>query len=598
MANTATPAIFTISGDGRTVTHGVTQDRTPMLLGLGEAGSLIWLYEDGIQYGDPGLADANGRWTLEPTTPLPLGQHDLFVVATQPDGSNPSTPSGVSLLIDPLAPVFPPYVMMPIDDTGAVQGWIKDGATDDTQPTLIGSGTPDTLAKLYDNGIELGTTPVLSDGTWAFTPPTELAAGDHVFTTSGSRLDGGAVIVSNFPPTRISIGPDAPVLPPPKIDMSDSPPVITSVVDDVGAHRGSMRGDRGLTDDTRPTINGTSYLSAPVEIFDNGVKIGDARPDYYLWSFTPPAPLEPGLHAFTARINSPDALQPISTVYPFELQIGSVDTFDQTMLAPVITGVLQPGFSYFVPGMPSGEHVPGRPGVHGHVPDGGATDETLPMISGTAQPGTRVAVSDNGQLIGEAVTGSDWIWYLTPPENLTSGEHTFTATAYWQAEGDIGTPAPTAYSVSVGTGEVSIRTPVITGFTDTTESILQGTAQPGCKLEIFDSDIKIGEAAVGDDWQWQFTPPVTDPTLAYHNYTALSTTPHGEASAVSWTVGSYRTPMAAYGALDTLLDTAGLPATPAASSTTAASPADVAALPTAQAAVFSLEPGPAHHLAY
>ncbi|WP_236225619.1 Ig-like domain-containing protein, partial [Pseudomonas pseudonitroreducens] len=82
-------------------------------------------------------ADENGDWSVTPTQPLPEGNNDITVVATDPAG-NESEPTVISVIIDTTAPVAPDAWLDPDSDTG-VKG---DDITSETKPTIDGKTEP------------------------------------------------------------------------------------------------------------------------------------------------------------------------------------------------------------------------------------------------------------------------------------------------------------------------------------------------------------------------------------------------------------------------------------------------------------------------
>ncbi|WP_010118327.1 Ig-like domain-containing protein, partial [Acinetobacter sp. P8-3-8] len=59
------------------------------------------------------------------------------------------------------------------DNVGPNVGEIPSGGTtDDTTPTITGTGEPGATVEVIDNGQPLGTTTVDSAGNWTFTPDT------------------------------------------------------------------------------------------------------------------------------------------------------------------------------------------------------------------------------------------------------------------------------------------------------------------------------------------------------------------------------------------------------------------------------------------
>ncbi|WP_127473451.1 Ig-like domain-containing protein [Microbacterium sulfonylureivorans] len=109
------PPVITSPGDGTTVT-----DPAPPITGTAEPGSEVEVSVDGRPIGTT-TTDADGNWTLTPTTPLPDGEHEITATATDPAG-NVSVPS------DPVVITV---------DTGT--GLPPTGGTAPLLPTLLGT---------------------------------------------------------------------------------------------------------------------------------------------------------------------------------------------------------------------------------------------------------------------------------------------------------------------------------------------------------------------------------------------------------------------------------------------------------------------------
>ena len=130
----------------------------------------------------------------------------------------------------------------------------------------------------------------------------------------------------------------------------------------------------GTTDDSQPTISGSHGKPGDiVTVSDNGLPIGSATVDASgNWSVTPVNPLGNGSHSITAVEKNPatGATGPASTAYPI-----IVDTTIPT--APTISSLV--------------DHTGA---IQGNIANGGTTDETKPIISGTgAKSGDIVTVS-------------------------------------------------------------------------------------------------------------------------------------------------------------------------------------------------------------
>ncbi|WP_284336520.1 Ig-like domain-containing protein, partial [Comamonas sp. NoAH] len=159
-------------------------------------------------------------------------------------------------------------------------------ATNDTTPTLMGTAKPGSVVTIYDNGKLLGSTTADGDGKWSFTPTEPLTDGDHELTAVATD-DAG----SSDPSTPHSIEVDT-VVP--------ATPTIGTLQDDVGPRKGSITVG-GDTDDTRPSVSGTSEAGAQISIFDGDKLLGSTIADSNgRWTFTPPFALAEGTHQLTA----------------------------------------------------------------------------------------------------------------------------------------------------------------------------------------------------------------------------------------------------------------------------------------------------------
>ncbi|WP_272496288.1 Ig-like domain-containing protein [Nocardioides sp. B-3] len=61
--------------------------------------------------------------------------------------------------------------------------------------------------------------------------------------------------------------------------------------------------------------------------------------------------------------------------------------------------------------------------------EGSSTADTTPTVTGTAEPGATVTVTEGGVLVCTAVADPSGNWSCTPTTALPVGQHTFTATA-------------------------------------------------------------------------------------------------------------------------------------------------------------------------
>ncbi|MFH7803765.1 Ig-like domain-containing protein, partial [Enterobacter cloacae] len=282
-----------VKATGVVASGGETDDNRPLIKGTGaEPGNTITVY-NGDKVIGTAKVQADGTWSLEPTTPLPDGKYTLTAKETDSVG-NVSGPSAEYVINVATVPPQAPTLDTVYDDVAPHADYLQKGdVTNDTTPTLSGSsGVIGGTISIYDNGRLIGTATVGSNGSWSFTPDTALADGSHNFTatvTDGvgrtSEPTGGFGIVID------TKAPDA---------ASD-----LLVTDNVGAYQGPVvSGD--TTDDNTPTLSGKAEPGSTVNIIDNGQVIGSTKvnPDG-TWSYTPDQQLANGAHDLTTTVTDP-----------------------------------------------------------------------------------------------------------------------------------------------------------------------------------------------------------------------------------------------------------------------------------------------------
>ncbi len=183
------------SQQGVLANGAATDDGTPLLVGKAEAGSIVRIYDNGILLGSA-VADADGKWSHTPLTPLIDGEHAFTAVAEDPAG-NASAPSNVYEVVVDTTPPGKPIIVSVYDDAGRTTGEIVDGATtDDTKPTISGTAEAGSVVVIMDNGTEIGRAPVDTDGKWSFEPSQPLNWGGHALTVEAIDAVGNISVPS------------------------------------------------------------------------------------------------------------------------------------------------------------------------------------------------------------------------------------------------------------------------------------------------------------------------------------------------------------------------------------------------------------------
>ncbi|MFI3309529.1 Ig-like domain-containing protein [Ewingella allii] len=180
-----------------------SSDNTPQINGRASPGASITVMVDGKPLGTT-VADFNGNWQFNVTTPLENGTHHFTATAELPDANGnpvqsdasqsfeleiaakqgqPSEPQGIerepSLI--PSGGLETPQILSAQGDNGDLKS--GDQANNST-PTLQGLGNPGDRIAIYDNGKFIGEVEVKSNGGWQFSPMDKLSGGEHHFTAS------------------------------------------------------------------------------------------------------------------------------------------------------------------------------------------------------------------------------------------------------------------------------------------------------------------------------------------------------------------------------------------------------------------------------
>ncbi|MEJ8815192.1 Ig-like domain-containing protein, partial [Variovorax ureilyticus] len=482
--------------------HGVTDDPRPEITGTGSPGDTITIYDNGTVIGKT-VVDGDGNWQFTPDVDLSEGPHSITTTETDSEGntSSPSeplefgvdrTPPGKPSLGEGLGPI--------IDDYGSITGPIaKGGVTDDARPEFTGKGEPGNTITIYDNGSEIGQATVDDQGNWHFTPPVDLGEGPHAITITETDPAGN----ESEPSDPFDFGVDTVAsIPSAKVD---------GAVD-----------ESGLTGSSQPTLSGTGEPGDRITVTypDGQVTETVVKPD---GTWTAPAPAEP----------LPDGSGSILVTETDEA--GN----SKTVLVPVSIDTEAPAAPEI------GSVVDNVAPVEGPLTSGQSTNDDTPTLSGTAEPGSKVTITDNGEVIGVVDTDPDTgAWTFTPDTPLTEGNHVLEVTATDPAgntgpgtgfviEVDTGKPAKPELgknleSVIDNVGEIT--GPIAKGgVTDDTRPEFTGKGEPGGTITIYDNGKVIGEAVVEGGGNWKFTPPI-DLGEGAHSITITQTDKAGNVS--------------------------------------------------------------------
>lgn len=491
---------------GNQVSGQLTNDATPTLNGRGEAGATINVYLDGNSASiGTTTVNSDGTWSFTPQTPLANGSHTFTLSATDPAGNSSAVSSGFVLTIDATPPAAP-VIASVADNTAPVTGIVPNGgSTNETRPTLSGTGEAGTTISIYNGSALVGTAQVQANGSWSFTPSTSLGAGVWNLTATATDAAGNTSAASEI--RSFTIDTTAPAA-----------PVIDTVYDGTGPITGNLSSGQ-ITDEARPVISGTREANTTIRLYDNGTLLAEIPADNSnSWRYTPDASLATGNHVITViAVDAAGNASPVSDSVNFV-----VDTTPP--LTPVITSV-------------SDDQAPGL----GTIANGQNTNDPTPTFSGTAEAGATITLYENGTVIGTTTAQPDGAWSVAT-STLASGTHVITAVAT-DAAGN-SSPNSTAFTLTVDT--TAPQTPILTSvvddvaggvtgnlangqITNDNRPTLNGTAEAGSVVSIYDGDTLLGVTSANASGAWSFT-PTTGLNDGTRTLTVTATDPAGNVS--------------------------------------------------------------------
>lgn len=402
-------------------------------------GSTITVYKNGASIGTT-TVQVGGTWTLSPVSALAGGDQ---LKARVTAGGQTSGDSNV-VTVQFAAPV--------------VSGPINANPASISGTSSAPAGTTITL---YSNGIALGTTTVQAGGTWTYSGAglSALAGGESITATAGTGASQSAssntVVVTPAPPTV-----DSPLDPGSTSisGTSTAPAGSTITVYKNGSSIGTTTVQAGGTWTLSPVsalINGDQLKAT---VIAGGQTSGDSNVVTVQSASVPPIVSSPLLAgpAVTIRGSSVEAPGSTVTIYVNGVLAGTATVqVDGTWSLPnvplsdgnVVTATVQAsgksvsGLSNSVVVSSDSSDVSPSPLITSPVP-GLSTS-----VSGTADPGSTVALFGDGIFLGTAITNGGGIWTLGSLQPLTPG-------TYLSAVETLGPKGTSAWSPPVIVGNI------------------------------------------------------------------------------------------------------------------------------------------------
>lgn len=139
-----------------------------------------------------------GVWSITPGTALANGSYTLTATATDPAGNTSGSSNSVSFTVNTTT-LTQPQVTDIQDNVGIITGSLTNNSvTDDTTPTISGTGTPGSTVLIYEGGnpVAIATATVAANGTRSVDVPLTPNA-THTLTFGAKDAAGNVLAAGN-----------------------------------------------------------------------------------------------------------------------------------------------------------------------------------------------------------------------------------------------------------------------------------------------------------------------------------------------------------------------------------------------------------------
>ena len=251
----AAPSNLTLasSDDSGTLADGLTNVNLPHLTGSTQSLATVQLINAGTVIGTA-VADANGTFSVQPSTPLADGTYRLTFRAVDQAGNVSAISATLTLTIKTSLPSTPTTpTLFVADDSGTV----GDRITNVNQPRLTGTADPLAFVKLLDNnGNTLATANANATGAYTLTPTSALPNGLNLLKVISVDAAGN----TSLPSPALSL------------TIQTTPPAQPSALSLYAADDSGVAND-GITNVAQPRLAGTATPFANVTILDANQKV-------------------------------------------------------------------------------------------------------------------------------------------------------------------------------------------------------------------------------------------------------------------------------------------------------------------------------------
>ncbi|RZL50076.1 MAG: T9SS type B sorting domain-containing protein [Pedobacter sp.] len=359
------------SVDGKITQNFITTNNKPILTGTAEPGSIIEVFNGTTSLGFVTVA-ANGTYTFTSSTSFPDGNYILNLKTKDAAGNISSSSANFNFTIDATAPNAPVITSVDAKTT-------QNFATSNNRPVTLGTAENLASVELFNGTTSFAVITANAIGNFTFTPAANQPDGSYALTAKAKDAAGNVSVASASFSFRIDTS----------VPLA---PTITSV--DAKSSQGFTTGNN------RPIILGTAEAAASVELFNGTTSLGIVNATATgSYTFTPISALPDGNYVLTAKAkDAANNLSIASSTFSFTIDtkapnIPIIASVDGKSISPAVSTVLKP------------------------------------ILLGTAEAGSTVAIFNANTLAGTVVANTSGNWIFTIPIDLPIGIHSFAVTA-------------------------------------------------------------------------------------------------------------------------------------------------------------------------
>jgi hypothetical protein len=184
-AASAAPTLLLDAASDTLAQDGITASQNLKFTGIAEAKAFVEIWDNGLKLATA-QADALGAWETTLSS-VSEGAHTYTARQYDAAGNFSIFSASKAVTVD----IRASNLSVPVLDSASDSGTLGDLITTAVRTKLTGAGAEaGATVSVYDSGTLLGTATAKGDGTWSFTPSSDLSVGLHALTVSQTDVAG------------------------------------------------------------------------------------------------------------------------------------------------------------------------------------------------------------------------------------------------------------------------------------------------------------------------------------------------------------------------------------------------------------------------